>query len=76
MSDWRARREATREVAAAYQDSADRGHFQARYRFGEGVLEGPELEVGRDRIHIPGYAWPVSLAVDNPFGRLEDEEDA
>ncbi len=76
MSDWRARREATREAAAAYHESADRGHFQARYRFGEGVLEGPELEVGRDRIHIPGYARSVSLAVDNPFGRLEDEGDS
>ncbi|SFT91946.1 acetoacetyl-[acyl-carrier protein] synthase [Halomonas saccharevitans] len=76
MSDWRARREATREVAAGYHQAADRGHFQARYRFGEGVLEGPELEVGRDRIHIPGYAQPVSLAVDNPFGRLEDEGDS
>jgi acetoacetyl-[acyl-carrier protein] synthase len=76
MAAWKTRRAATREVAAAYHQAADRGHFQARYRFGEGVLEGPELDVGRDEIHIPGFARSVSLAVDNPFGRLEDEDDS
>lgn len=74
MSEWRSRREATRQAAAAYRHEADRGRFQPRYRFGEGVLEGPELEVGADSIRIPGYARPVSLAVDNPFGRLDDGE--
>ncbi|RAH37608.1 MULTISPECIES: beta-ketoacyl synthase [unclassified Halomonas] len=74
MDEWRSRREATRQAAAAYHREADRGRFQPRYRFGEGVLEGPELEVGADSIRIPGYAKPVSLAVDNPFGRLDDGE--
>ncbi|MDR5868332.1 beta-ketoacyl synthase [Halomonas koreensis] len=76
LAAWRRRREATREAAAAYHHEADHGRFQARYRFGEGVLEGPELEVAEDAIRIPGYARPVSLAVDNPFGRLDDAEDA
>ncbi|PXX95154.1 beta-ketoacyl synthase [Halomonas sp. LBP4] len=74
VAAWQARREATRAAAAAYLQQADRGHFQARYRFGEGVLEGPELEVSDRSIRIPGYARPVSLVVDNPFGRLEDGE--
>ncbi|MCK2183890.1 beta-ketoacyl synthase [Halomonas getboli] len=74
MNDWRSRREATRQAAAAYHREADHGRFQPRYRFGEGVLEGPELEVGADSIRIPGYAKPVSLAVDNPFGHLDDGE--
>lgn len=72
VAAWQARREGTREVAAAYHQAADRGRFEARYRFGEGVLEGPELDVGRDAIRIPGYAREVSLTVDNPFGRLDD----
>ncbi|MFO7646930.1 beta-ketoacyl synthase, partial [Halomonas campaniensis] len=72
VAAWQARREATREAAADYRRRADLGRFQARYRFGEGVLEGPELEVSDTCIRIPGYARPVSLAVDNPFGRLED----
>ncbi|MCW4152570.1 beta-ketoacyl synthase [Halomonas sp. 18H] len=73
---WKSRRETTRKAANAYQQAADRGHFAPRYRFGEGVLEGPELDVGADAIEIPGYAQPVSLAVDNPFGRLDDGEDS
>ncbi|ATJ81280.1 3-oxoacyl-[acyl-carrier-protein] synthase, KASII [Halomonas beimenensis] len=76
LAEWRARREHTREAAAAYRHEADQGRFQARYRFGEGVLEGPELEVDADAIRIPGYARPVSLAVDNPFGRLDDGGEA
>jgi acetoacetyl-[acyl-carrier protein] synthase len=75
LADWRARREATREAAEAYRAGADRGAFQARYRFGEGVLEGTELEVDTAEIRIPGFARPVSLAVDNPFGRLDEGDD-
>lgn len=74
MNDWRHRREDTRRAAAAYLHDADHGRFQPRYRFGEGVLEGPELDVGADSIRIPGYAKPVSLAVNNPFGTLDDGE--
>jgi acetoacetyl-[acyl-carrier protein] synthase len=69
---WRERREAVRQANQAYLAEADRGYYQVRYRFGEGVLEGPELEVNATYISIPGYARPVSLAVDNPFGKLED----
>ncbi len=72
VTAWQVRREATREAAAAYRRQADQGRFAPRYRFGEGVLEGPELEVSDTEIHIPGYARPVSLAVHNPFGRLEE----
>ncbi|MGM0784392.1 MAG: beta-ketoacyl synthase [Pseudomonadota bacterium] len=75
LAAWRERRETTREAARTYLAEADHGRYQARYRFGEGVLEGPELEVGRDRIHIPGYARPVSLAVNNPFGRLDEGDE-
>lgn len=69
---WRQRREAVREASQAYLAAADRGEFEVRYRFGEGVLEGPELEVSDTHIVIPGYARPVSLTVDNPFGKLEE----
>lgn len=74
VAEWRERRETVRAKAEAYHNEADAGHFQVRYRFGEGVLEGPELEVGSDTIRIPGYAQPVSLDVHNPFGRFNDED--
>ncbi len=72
LAAWRERREVIRETSRAYLDRADHGHYQARYRFGEGVLEGAELDVSADSIRIPGYARPVSMVVDNPFGRLEE----
>ncbi|MCB8888113.1 beta-ketoacyl synthase [Vreelandella malpeensis] len=76
IKEWKTRREAVRESARAYLARADQGHYAPRYQFGEAVLEGPELGIEAERIHIPGYAQPVSLRVDNPFGRLDDEEDA
>ncbi|QTF94337.1 beta-ketoacyl synthase [Halomonas sp. BM-2019] len=75
VAAWQARRETTRETAADYHRRADRGEFTARYRFGEGVLEGPELTMSAESLQIPGYARPVSLAVDNPYGRLPDADD-
>ena len=71
---WKTRRESVRENAAAYLEQCDQGHYAPRYQFGEAVLEGPELDIQADRIHIPGYAHAVSLQSDNPFGRLDDEE--
>ncbi|GEK47631.1 beta-ketoacyl-[acyl-carrier-protein] synthase FabY [Bisbaumannia pacifica] len=72
MAAWRAKRDATQATAEAYWAQADQGQFRVQYRFGEGVLEGPELEIDDQELRIPGYAQPVSLAVDNPFGRLDD----
>ena len=69
---WKGRREAVRANAAAYLAEADRGRYAPRYQFGEAVLEGPELEIHADRIHIPGYDHAVSLAADNPFGSLDE----
>ncbi|EPC02848.1 beta-ketoacyl synthase [Litchfieldella anticariensis FP35 = DSM 16096] len=69
---WKTRQAATLEASSAYERQADEGHFQALYRFGEGVLEGTELEISAEHIRIPGYAQPVSLAVDNPFGSVND----
>ncbi len=68
---WRGRREQALAASEQYREAADSGHFEVIYRFGEGVLEGPELEVGAEAILIPGYAQPVSLKADNPFGSLE-----
>ncbi|NYS59873.1 beta-ketoacyl synthase [Vreelandella salicampi] len=73
VNAWKKRRDGVREAANTFLEQADRGHYQPRYQFGEQVLEGPELEIHADRIHIPGYDKAVSLSVDNPFGRLNDE---
>lgn len=73
INAWKTRRETVRAQADAYLAQADRGHYAPRYQFGEEVLEGPELDIHADRIHIPGYAQAVSLTSDNPFGRINEE---
>jgi acetoacetyl-[acyl-carrier protein] synthase len=73
ISAWKERRESVREAAAAFIAQADLGHYAPRYQFGEAVLEGPELDIHADRIHIPGYQHAVSLHSDNPFGSLDEE---
>ncbi len=70
---WKQRREAILATSEAYRERADAADFDVIYRFGHEVLEGPELDIDRERIRIPGYAHAVSLAVDNPFGSLDDE---
>ena len=74
INAWKERRETVRAQAAAYLVQADAGHYAPRYQFGEAVLEGPELDIHADRIHIPGYAQAVSLVSDNPFGRIGEED--
>jgi acetoacetyl-[acyl-carrier protein] synthase len=72
IDTWRQRRETTLEASEAYARRADVTNFDIIYRFGQDVLEGPELAIDAQRIAIPGYGRPVSLAVDNPFGRLDE----
>jgi len=45
----------------------DRGDVKPIYRFGEGVLEGEDLTFTRDSLHVPGFAKPVRLDLDDPF---------
>lgn len=68
---WQQRREHTRDAVARFERKAQAGQFEPHYYFGNNVLEGPELTFTRDQVNIPGYARPVSLKVDNPFGQLD-----
>lgn len=68
---WQSRREATRAAAAMFNTRSQNGHFEPQYRFGHNVLEGPELTITDSEIRIPGYTHPISLSVNNPFGRLD-----
>lgn len=71
INAWQQRREQTRDAVASFERKAQAGQFEPHYYFGNNVLEGPELTLTNEQIHIPGYAHPVSLKVDNPFGRLD-----
>ncbi|MDA0789517.1 MAG: beta-ketoacyl synthase [Proteobacteria bacterium] len=61
------RNEAVREKALRYDEEMLKGTNSVIYRFGEGVIEGNELKLSRDRIGIPGQKQEISLDVPNPY---------
>lgn len=67
-----ARAESVAQIANDYDAAMDRGEVAPIYRFGEGVLDGEDLEISRDEIRIPGFGRPVNLKFDNPFPDMSD----
>ncbi len=58
--------------AADYDAAMDRGEVLPIYEFGEGVLEGEDLEISEKNLQIPGFGQPVKLDLDNPFEDMTD----
>jgi acetoacetyl-[acyl-carrier protein] synthase len=67
MTQAKHRQENTLDTANAYDQAADNGAIAPIYRFGEGVLEGADLELTDRSITIPGFAHGIDLDLDNPF---------
>ena len=63
----RRRNEAVRTRAADYDASATRGTAETIYRYGEGVLQGEDLDLSADALSAPAYGEPIPLRMDNPF---------
>ena len=61
------RRETTLVKAHEYNDVADSGSISPIYRFGEGVLEGKDLDIGPNDIKVPGFAQSIKFNDTNPF---------
>jgi acetoacetyl-[acyl-carrier protein] synthase len=74
-ADARSRYDEAHEAVLAeqerYRSALLDGQDKAIYNFGSEVVEGADLAIDRDSIRIPGYPLPVSLGVDNPYGRIE-----
>lgn len=71
ISAWEDKVQQQKARAAEYQAEVDAGRFSVVYHFGDReVLEGPELQITSQKLHIPGYAQDVSLELDNPFGDM------
>jgi acetoacetyl-[acyl-carrier protein] synthase len=69
-SAYRTRREHTRELAAAYEQRADRGLFAPIYRFGEGAIQDEDVQITSTAIRVPGFGCPISLDVENPYADM------
>ncbi len=70
MLEWRRRNEAVNEKALAYDAVADHPDTRAIYQFGEGVVEGEDLEITTREIRIPGFELPVRLDIENPWSDM------
>ena len=66
------RAEAVEEHAAEYDAALDRGEVAPIYQFGEGVLEGEDLQISAETIQIPGFGLPVQVSMPNPYSDMAD----
>ena len=70
MARWESAHEPVAEAIREYDLAMTRGELAPIYRFGEGVLEGPELELTDRQIRLPGFDQPVSLDLPNPYSDM------
>ena len=66
------RHEAVAAAAAEYDAAMASQTLPSIYEFGEGVLEGGDLSIERDRIGVPGFGMPVTTRFDNPYPDMTD----
>ena len=61
------RNDAVHGRALDYDAAATRGDAETIYQYGQGVLDGADLQISDGEITVPGYHQPISLATTNPF---------
>ncbi len=59
--------EAVAAAALDYDAHADGGETLPIYQFGEGVLDGEDMDIDAQAIRIPGFPRAVSLELENPY---------
>ncbi len=62
--------EAVAAAAADYDAAMERGEIMPIYQFGEGVVQGEDLDITEKTLQIPGFGLPIKLDLDNPFGDM------
>ena len=64
---WQDRVTSTRAQVHEWDEQARAGKTAPIYRFGEGVIEGDEVALSQNAIHLPGWAQPVQLTTESDF---------
>lgn len=67
MAAYNDRNAAVRERALAYDAAMTRGDTRVLYGYGEGVIDGDDLDLSDTELRVPGYARPIPLDTENPF---------
>lgn len=71
MLDHARRNEAVREEIRAYDHQATSEGIPSIYKFGEGVLDGEDLEIDANSIRVPGFGKQIDLDVRNPYEDMQ-----
>ena len=58
-----------------YDEAMLAGKNSVIYKFGEGVIEGSELKLSKNKIEIPGHKREVNLQVSNPYDDMDLVDD-
>lgn len=67
FNKYKEKREAVRESAASYDNSALQGDLKVKYNFGEGIVDDSDVFIDKDHVQINGFENAISLKYDNPF---------
>lgn len=66
------RREKTRAAANAYEQKALLGELDIIYNFGKDLIDDSEIELGTERITIPGFSQPLVYKKDERYSDMLD----
>lgn len=67
VAAYRHRSETVAAEAQAYDDAMCEQTIDSIYRFGDGVLQGDDLDITDTEIRLPGFGLPVDLDIANPY---------
>ncbi len=67
MVQWQQRNESISEQQKDYEQRCLTGNASPIYHFGEGVLDGADLDFTDQWMQIPGFGQPLNLEMPNPF---------
>lgn len=70
MAAYGKRNDGVRAAIAAYDAAMTRGEMAPIYRFGDGVLEGSDMDLSAEALSVPGYGQSIPLRVPNPFADM------
>ncbi|WP_371924844.1 beta-ketoacyl synthase [Endozoicomonas sp. SCSIO W0465] len=67
LTQWQRKNESVTRQQEDYEQRCQTGEAKPVYRFGDGVLDGSDLEFSDKQVNVPGYGKPLSLEMENPF---------
>lgn len=67
LTEMQRKQESVRANAEDYDNNADNGSIAPIYQFGEGVVDGEDLDIDSNELAIPGFPNPVNLQLTNPY---------